>query len=447
MAESSDSASSEEDDERDRPDPSIAKHVQSTLTKGSYESYGNPFIKHAIDRGWTGEKYKDAINNDNPLPTAEYLAAEGIFPICSSDNVKNYLECAFGANGRRRGKGIVTYSMALQVMKAITDLRTRELSRKIPQRQSDTWKLSNLEFTQAGKGVLRTPAVERILIAIQRREDDWKLVNCVDIKRSQHRLIGSQQLSLAVWGWKHGTPDHFRILSEFNIGRCCGQRQGNIAAFRCRHLKKCSLGSHASNLPEYPALGIKPSEIKENKEGRTDLIGAMIHRNPYLCPLASLGGWFVGSFNEALWGRMFPDLSKRDLWWNMYVFCTYSTRNSRRPMCSTTMSHDIKRAIMEGVGYSEEDYKKHFSGRSTHIWRHICAVETSFGGAPAQEGNRAGLWADKTVSRRELDYLNEDLPFLVTRASAGTCGPDPRTPHVTAHVPGSSYPPPSMVSG
>ena len=210
MAESSDSASSEEDDECDRPDPSIAKHVQSTLTKGSYESYGNPFIKHAIDRGWTGEKYKDAINNDNPLPTAEYLAAEGIFPICSSDNVKNYLECAFGANGRRRGKGIVTYSMALQVMKAITDLRTRELSRKIPQRQSDTWKLSNLEFTQAGKGVLRTPAVERILIVIQRREDDWKLVNCVDIKRSQHRLIGSQQLSLAVWGWKHGTPTQGR---------------------------------------------------------------------------------------------------------------------------------------------------------------------------------------------------------------------------------------------
>ena len=173
-------------------------------------------------------------------------------------------------------------------MKAITDLRTRELRRKIPQRQSDTWKFSNLEFTQTGKGVLWTPAVERILIAIQRREDDWKLVNCVDIKRSQHRLFGSQQLSLAVWQWKHGTPDHFRILSEFDIGRCCGQRQGNIAAFRCRHLKKCSLGSHASNLPEYPALGIKSSEIKENKEGRTDLIGAMIHRNPYLCPFIEL---------------------------------------------------------------------------------------------------------------------------------------------------------------
>ena len=71
-------------------------------------------------------------------------------------------------------------------------------------------------------------------------------------------------------------------------------------------------------------------------------------------------------------------------------------------MCSTTMSNDIKRAIMEGVGHSEEAYRKHFSGRSTHIWRHICAVRTSFGGAPAQEGNRAGLWADKTVGRREL---------------------------------------------
>ena len=82
MAKSYDSSSSEKNDECDRPDPSIAKHVLSTLTKGLYESYGNPFIKRAIDRGWTGEKYKVAINNNNLFPTVEYLAEHGNFPIC-----------------------------------------------------------------------------------------------------------------------------------------------------------------------------------------------------------------------------------------------------------------------------------------------------------------------------------------------------------------------------
>jgi hypothetical protein len=433
-------------DDAEQPDSSITPHLQAAMTAGSYESYGNPFVEYAIAQGWTGEKYKIAISKDKPLQTAQFLAQHGVFPVCSSDNVSKYLKDEFISNGRRRGKGIVTIAMARQFMKAVSNLRTRELSKQIPQLQSEAWLLTHAEFGQRGKGVLRTQEIENLLTAIQRREEHWKLVKCVDSKRQRHRLFGNEQLKLAVWAWRHGTPEHYRILVCFNLGRCCGLRGGNFAAMRLRHMKVCSLGSHASNLSQYPALGFKASEIFENKEGRTDIVGAMIHNNPYLCPVAAVGGLLVSEFSPFMWGRIFPDLSKRELWWNMHLLCTRAKLNSRSPICNKTLAADIKKGITEDVGYTDELYAKLFPGRPTHILRHICAAETSFGGAPASEGNRAGLWADRSATRRDQDYLNEDLSFLVSRASAGTTGPDVRTLHVTRHVPGSCVSPPALPS-
>ena len=168
---------------RDQPDPSIRNPAQSAMTKKSYKSYRKGFIQWAIDNKLTSASYIDAIGNDGPEITSQYLANQGIFPICSSQNAAAYIENCFSEKGRRRGNGMVTYAMGLQLMKALTDLRTQEFRRKIPQLQNESWRLSNIEFAQVGKVALRTPDVENLLTALRKREDEWKMVNCVPESR------------------------------------------------------------------------------------------------------------------------------------------------------------------------------------------------------------------------------------------------------------------------
>jgi hypothetical protein len=73
---------------------------------------------------------------------------------------------------------------------------------------------------------------------------------------------------------QHGV---FPVCSSDNVSKYL-KDELIFAAMRLRHMKVCSLGS-PSNLSQYPALGFKASEIFENKEGRTDIVGAMIHNS------------------------------------------------------------------------------------------------------------------------------------------------------------------------
>ena len=184
--------------------------------------------------GWT------SIHRGNQeqwaFPSLNQSISHCIFPICSSQNLNEYMQNRYTQHGRRRGEGIVTHSMGLQLVKAVTDLRNKERNRRIIEQQSRDWLLRHAEFLQTGKGVLRSQDVVNTLNAMKRRDDDFKTANCVDVKRSKHRLIGSEQLKLALWAWQHGEPKHFRILSEFNVGRVCGDRQGSLCTTRLRHL-------------------------------------------------------------------------------------------------------------------------------------------------------------------------------------------------------------------
>ena len=60
------------------------------------------------------------------------------------------------------------------------------------------------------------------------------------------------------------------------------------------------------NLPEYPGIGFKDSDVNENKTSRTDLTRALIHNNPYLCLCRSLGGWLLSRFTRKRGGTCFP---------------------------------------------------------------------------------------------------------------------------------------------
>jgi len=62
--------------------------------------------------------------------TQEYVQENKIKPICSPANIEAYLK-VFHQNGRSRGVGVVSKSMADQVMKAVSNQRLLEISKKI----------------------------------------------------------------------------------------------------------------------------------------------------------------------------------------------------------------------------------------------------------------------------------------------------------------------------
>ena len=65
----------------------------------------------------------------------------------------------------------------------------------------------------------------------------------------------------------------------------------------------------------------------------------------------------------------------------------------------------VGNAVVEGVGYSKEQFERNFAGSSAHIFRHIFALE--FGGAPA-----SGLWNDAEVERIRI-VSTKICPFLL----------------------------------
>ena len=84
------------------------------------------------------------------------------------------------------------------------------------------------------------------------------------------------------------------------------------------------------------------------------------------------------------------------------MLCTYR-RNSMGITCST-----LYRTISSAQSWTAWDtLKQHIKTfiLQLHTYlAYICAVETNFGGASAQEGNRAGLWAEQTVTCRDLNF-------------------------------------------
>ena len=394
----------ESDMDRPRPDPSITSRVQSAMTKGSYDSFARDCAQLAIERNLTRHLYTEAIKSDGPVSTRQFLADNCIFPICSSQNLNEYMQNRYTQHGRRRGEGIVTHSMGLQLVKAVTDLRNKERNRRIIELQSRDWLLRHAEFLQTGKGVLRSQDVVNTLNAMKRRDDDFKTANCVDVKRSKHRLIGSEQLKLALWAWQHGEPEHFRILSEFNVGRFCGDRQGSLCTTRLRHLLTVRLGSHAMNLPEYPGIGFKASDVNENKTSRTDLTGGMIQQSISLA--VRVPGRLVGGHVslESVGPHVSRSEQERELVPHVSVLYISESELSYTNVQQETMNADVERAIVEGVGFTCE-FRKNFRGLATHILRHVCAVEGSHGGAPSSENNRMGLWSDPHASRRKQEYV------------------------------------------
>ena len=58
------------------------------------------------------------------------------------------------------GKGIVSHSIGLQLVKAVTDLRNKEGNRRIIEQQSRDCLLRHPEFLQNGKCVLRSQDVQ-----------------------------------------------------------------------------------------------------------------------------------------------------------------------------------------------------------------------------------------------------------------------------------------------
>jgi hypothetical protein len=160
----------------------------------------------------------------------------------------------------------------------------------------------------------------------------------------------------------------------------------------------------------------------------------MLHVNPLLCPIAALGAALLAQHH--IWKRLEPRLERRDLWWNMHVYCSLHGRNQRGPLSRDVMDNDVRRVFREALGWSEEAYERDMKGISARLCRKTNARETSFS-VPEREGERLGMWSGRDETRRDTHYLKTTPPFLAARAMAGTPGPDPLTLHITDWVPGA----------
>ena len=147
----------------------IEEFAQQEMTKASYSSYFGPFLAYAVKQGWTSQFYSQffASGPNN----AQFVQQHKIRPICSTTNVEIYLRDEFSKNGRRRGVGLVSRSMADQFMKSVCNQRNKEFSSNLPGLQEDGWLVKNLEFAARGDQVLRAqPIIMNIIKGTTRRD-------------------------------------------------------------------------------------------------------------------------------------------------------------------------------------------------------------------------------------------------------------------------------------
>jgi hypothetical protein len=229
----------------------IEEFTQEESTKGSYSSYIQPFIQFAIDNGWTSSMYSEETLRSCVL-TQEYIQENDIRPICSSFNVEAYLK-VFHQNGRRRGTGVVSRSMADQFMKAVSNQRLLEISKQLPHLQTPEWRAKNPESMLTSNKVLRSQTIINLLRAFGRRQTADNQIRCVDTKKFKEHFTSDELLAESRWAWKNGTPDHLRIHSMLTLGRTTAFRSESMLELKGRDLKAGTLGSNLCGTPEYPA--------------------------------------------------------------------------------------------------------------------------------------------------------------------------------------------------
>ena len=124
----------------------------------------------------------DPARCPQPL-TSEWLAAHGVKPLSSEDNVLKYL-VHYSEQPRRRSLGnetLVTRIMANSVVKAVDALRRKEILLNIPRLMSDGWKIQNPNFGL--RGVLRNKDITDVLIGLDRRQKEARRKRCDDTKK------------------------------------------------------------------------------------------------------------------------------------------------------------------------------------------------------------------------------------------------------------------------
>jgi hypothetical protein len=288
----------------------IEEFSQEQSTKGSYSCYIQPYVQFAIDNGWTSEFYPEAMKRS--VLTEEYVQENKIKPICSPAYIEAYLK-VFHQNGRRRVVGVVSKSMADQVMKAVSNQRLLEICKKIPHLQTAEWRSENPEYMSTACKVLRSQTIVNLLKDFGRRQTADNQLRCVDTKKFKEHLNSEELIAESRWAWRNGTPDHHRIHSVLTLGRSTAFRSESMLDLKNRDLKAGILGSNSCGTPEYPVLECQPYESKENHLGIAQTTGCMttgcmMHVNPMICPIAALRATLLTQ--HLIWNIMEPRLER-----------------------------------------------------------------------------------------------------------------------------------------
>jgi hypothetical protein len=271
------------------------------------------------------------------------------------------------------------------------------------------------------------------------------MIKCIDTRKPKQHLSGGESIQIAQALWKSGTPDDIRVLAVFNLGRATAFRSDNMETTLLCHLAHQLLGSVAVGTPQYHALQLKPDESKTNHEDWTQVTGCMIHVNPYLCPIASIGAWIVARWHPKIWNCLPPDFRRNENWWRTHLFTTFEGRNQRTPLSRDRSMQDVKRGVCGGLGWTHEKYEEVMKGVSTRLLRKTYAANADCISAQETQKDRLGLWDTPSMSRREESYANSLIPLTAARGMAGTPSSDVTVLHVTEWVPDAVAPIPTSL--
>jgi hypothetical protein len=154
---------------------------------------------------------------------------------------------------------------------------------------------------------------------------------------------------------------------------------------------------------EFPGEGLTPCfplimtmrGSKTNQHGRLETMGALRNKDPFVCPLSTLGFYLL--YRWDLTQEPFPDFTERSRWYNTrLLLSSRGAANAIEPLSYNTQRDWVSRAFaMIGLN----------STKKTHLFRAIGAKLAELKGVTEDQISRAGRWSHDQMTGCYLTCL------------------------------------------
>ena len=194
-----------------------------------------------------------------------------------------------------------------------------------------------------------------------------------------------------------------------------------------RMAELCDLSIITYPLTEGPtpchAIVLQTTNGKTNRNGKKNYMGAMRHKDPYLCTMGALAQYFFWRWHIS--GEPQPSFKRRKDWYNTKLLV--GDDKDTEIAYNTQYTETWKAFAAAGIN----------SVQKTHVMRGAGARAAELHGVSEQQINRAGLWSRTSMTSA---YLT-GLPLKFLRKMAGFTALGGQLPHRTGQPPAASGPP------